>query len=396
MTQPQTITAPARPSRDGDDVLTRAAFERHPFGLLVTRAGGVVVAANAQAAHVLGREDLAGRRCCALLGCRTPGTSLADRCLTEDALAAGRPLPEVRLDLVGGDAARAVWVTASALTGREVLLHLRPGRPGDRRRRSDAEWTAGPQIRIHVLGRPRIYGLGGPLDGPWLRQRPGLLLKLLVANRRRLTHSEQLAHAFWTGADRRALQNVRYWVDELRGKLEPDRAPRQPSSFVTAHDGGYGLDLDRVRVDADEFERRALAGLEALARGERAAGHADLEQAVERYRGEFLADEPYADWAFAERDRLHELACQALEALAELALDAGRQDVAIQRLQRLAELEPLDQGVSRRLIGLLFEQGRSGEALRRYKQVQVAWQHAFGEELGFDVASLRRAARAAA
>ena len=37
------------------------------------------------------------------------------------------------------------------------------------------------------------------------------------------------------------------------------------------------------------------------------------------------------------------------------------------------------------------------EALRRFKQVQVAWQAAFGEDVGFDLAGLRRGdARASA
>ena len=394
MTEPRSITSPARPSPMGPDALTRATFERHPFGLLVTRAGGAVVVANGEAERVIGQEDLAGRDCCALLGCRIPGTPLADVCLTEQALEAGKALPELRVDLTSGDAPRAVWVSAAPLSGREALLHLRPGRPGDRRRRSDSAWTAGPQISVQVLGRTRVHGPNGPLDGPWLRQRPGLLLKLLVANRRRLTHSEQLAHAFWPDADRKALQNVRFCVHDLRGKLEPERAPRQPSSFVVARDGGYGLDLDRVRVDADEFERRALAGLDALGRGDNEVGEAELDRAAQLYRGDFLADEPYADWAFAERDHLHELACRVLEVLADRALDIGEPDVAVQRLQRLAELEPLDQGVSRRLLALLLEQGRSGEALRRFKQVQATWHNAFGEDLDFDLASLRREARA--
>ncbi len=66
------------------------------------------------------------------------------------------------------------------------------------------------------------------------------------------------------------------------------------------------------------------------------------------------------------------------------------------RLQRLSELEPLDEAVQRRHLAMLLELGRAGEALRRHKQVQAAWQQAFGEELGFDLASLRRAGRAVA
>ena len=42
------------------------------------------------------------------------------------------------------------------------------------------------------------------------------------------------------------------------------------------------------------------------------------------YRGDFLADEPYADWALDERDRMHGLAGRAIRALTKIMF--GRHD----------------------------------------------------------------------
>jgi DNA-binding SARP family transcriptional activator len=236
----------------------------------------------------------------------------------------------------------------------------------------------------------------GPLEGAWLRQRPGQLLKLLVANRRRVTHTDEIAYAFWPDSERTAVQNVRHFVHGLRAQLEPNRARRSPSSFVLAHEGGYELDRARVSIDADEFERHAETGLRALQRSELSTAQAELERAAALYGGDFLADEPYADWAFSERALLHELACRTLGGLADIALAMGGFDTATAHLQRLARMEPLDSEVQQRLLRLLLARGRSGEALRHYRQIQATWMSALGEKPDFDLASLRRESRAAA
>ncbi len=387
-------STPAPGSRLGADALARTVFDGFPFGLLVTEAGGAVLAANPESLRVLAREDAAGKTCCALLGCHEPTGPFANACITSRALAEGRALPEVRVDFTAHDGMRAVWVTAAPLAPGQALLHLRPGRPGDRRRRADPTWTAGPQLHVRVLGRTHVQAAEGPLLGPWLRQRPGQLLKLLICNRRGMTHSDELATTFWPHADRKALQNVRYCVHDLRGRLEPGREARRPSSFVIGLDGGYGLDLDRVRVDADEFEQLARTGLAAAGAGDDALARQALDRAAELYQGPFLADEPYADWALPERDRLHHLACRVLEALVELAVAEGDADAAVGRLQRLSELEPLDESVQRRHLAMLLELGRAGEALRRFKQVQAAWRGALGEDVPFELGDLRPAAAA--
>ena len=124
------------------------------------------------------------------------------------------------------------------------------------------------------------------------------------------------AHPAAGGDD--AAGNVRHHMHALRRRLEPNRAKRAPSEFVVTRGGGYQLDPERVIVDADEFAARAQQGLDELDAGDRARARRRLQEAVRLYEGDFMADEPYAEWALDERDRLRELVACALHALADL------------------------------------------------------------------------------
>jgi DNA-binding SARP family transcriptional activator len=106
------------------------------------------------------------------------------------------------------------------------------------------------------------------------------------------------------------------------------------------------------------------------------------------YRGDFLAEEPYADWAQAERDRLRALAAEALRVLTPLHEHHGNLPAASATLERLIELEPFDVDVHRDLIELALRRGRRTEAVRRYSALRQRMLTTFGEDVSFTLADL--------
>ena len=90
-----------------------------------------------------------------------------------------------------------------------------------------------------------------------------------------------------------------------------------------------------------------------------------LEPATNLYRGDFLADEPYAEWALAERDRFQELAGRALRALIELRLAVDDLEGAARHARRLADTEPYDNDAQRRRHRAQPAARRRTEAVRR-------------------------------
>jgi DNA-binding SARP family transcriptional activator len=268
------------------------------------------------------------------------------------------------------------------------VFHLRQGDPADRRRRTTPHWTAGPRLRIRTLGRTSVESEEGPIGGNWLQHRPGQLLKYLLSERDRMLHADEIAGNLWPGADPGVLNNVRHFVHALREKLEPDRVKRQPSSFVEAGRGGYALNRERIWIDADEFEQKVEAGLAAFERDEDVLAERLLEEALELYRGDFLADEPYAEWAFAERERLRDVAGRASGTLGEIALAAGRELAALVHYKRLADMYPFDTVVQRQVIAVYLKIGRRSDAMRRYEELRVRMLREFGAGPEFQLSEL--------
>jgi DNA-binding SARP family transcriptional activator len=373
--------------------LERQAYKDFPYGLLVLDRDGRILSLNLEAARLTEEMDLgdAELTCCALLGCRRAATVLAGGCLTELAIGADAALPEVRVDIATSAGPTAMWVAASVLgrDGSRVVLQLRPGVANDRRQRTDPHWMSGPKLRIRSLGRTVVESGEGPIGGAWLDQRTGQLLKYLIAERRRAVSVDEIGESIWTGAEYAVGGSVRYYIHALRRKLEPRRGSREPSAFITACAGTYSLRLDHVEVDADVFEDHVRAGL-ALVEADPHRAAAEIEQGLAIYRGDFLAELPYAEWAMAERHRLHDLACLGLRSLADIRLERRLIDSAARSLERLATLQPYDEDVHRRLMELEIMQGRRSDAVRRYATLRSRIRRTFGHDPEFTPADLAR------
>ena len=350
-------------------------FDEFQHAVLLVDRTGTVVWANSAAIDSFGALQTTGDHpttCCDLLSC-------GRNCLTSAARRSDRPLPERRVELPGGHVAS---VSAIPLRFRHpdlIALHVRlaaePSAPA----------TTPPDLDVRVLGRLRV-SVGGELrDGEWLVQRPGQLLKYLICMRPRPVGPEQIAGALWPDRGPSAVANVRYFVHRLREHLEPHRPKGANGSLVQTRSHRYRLDPQRLRVDADRFETRVIRGLALLRRGEAAAAEAKLVQALEMYRGDFLAEDRYAEWAFEECGYLHDLAGQALRSVGEMNLEAGRLDAASRFFSRLAGLEPFDADIHERLIEVDLRRGHRTEAVRRYTALRARMYRAFGQEPGFDL-----------
>jgi DNA-binding SARP family transcriptional activator len=344
--------------------------------------GGRVVwwsAAIVAAVERIGLGWARGMRCCDALGC----ADHAAGCLTAEALATSeglesRPWRRVLDDQVldGTISARTIRAGGQEMVAFELRF-----------RSLVIGAAAAPRdVGVLALGRLSVSVSGQSRDGDWLQQRPGQVFRYLLASRESAQRSEAIASALWPERGPSAVANVRYCIFKLREQLGEHGDPAD--SIVARDAAGYRIDLRRVELDVDAFQAKSVAGLGAHRRGEAEQAEALLGQALALYRGEFLADDPYADWAFSEREYLRSLAGKDLAAMAQTAVAAGRLVSATEHLLRLSQLEPFDSHVHQMLIEVCLRRGRRTEALRHYDALRARLHRAFGELPDFELAGL--------
>src|SRR5262245_1793014 len=213
------------------------------------------------------------------------------------------------------------------------------------------------------MARLTLLLLGGfqarlGLDPPLLLPAKAQALLAYLALRPGQTHPrDKLAALLWGATDdehaRSSLRHTLFDIRQTVRGVSPD--PLLSVGKTVA------LRSDALDVDVRTFEQLIAEGTPAA-----------LEQAAALYQGDLLeglsVDEPpFEEWLLAERERLREL---ALEALArQLAHQAKSQatERAIQTALRLLALDPLQEPVHRTLMRLYARQGRRSAALKQYQ-----------------------------
>ena len=173
---------------------------------------------------------------------------------------------------------------------------------------------------------------------------------------------ETLAALLWGDMpEAQGRSNLRQALSRIRKAL-PD-AIRSAAMF-----DGPTVFLDPALVDVDvaRFERLAADGHPAA-----------LEDAVFLYRGDLLAgmtlsERRFESWLISERERLREIALDALTHLLGHQQQTGAAEPAILTGLRLLALDPVQEAVHRAVMRLYMRAGRREAALRQYQNCLTA------------------------
>ena len=199
-----------------------------------------------------------------------------------------------------------------------------------------------PELEVYALGEFRVRYEGREL-GPRDFGRAGAyrLLKLLLVHKDRALYVDDLAETFFPEEPPdKARQEVYALVYHLRKAL-PGIVEREGEYYRLRLPQKRFLDFERF----EELMRRAdlEEGLSAFK---------TLRQALELYKGPLFGDDPYGEWAEAERVYFQERALSGLLRLGELAEALGYKEVAKEAYARALRLEPLLEEARARLEGL--------------------------------------------
>jgi DNA-binding SARP family transcriptional activator len=211
------------------------------------------------------------------------------------------------------------------------------------------------RLDLKLLGTFRAQRGENPLVLP-TKKVQALLIYLALPLGRAHTRDKLTALLWGDTSEKQARASFRQALAMLKRALGRHAAPA-----LVAEGDTVVLDPGAVEVDTVAFER-LIAGGDPPA----------LAQAAALYDGDllegFTPDEPPFDaWLLAERERLHELALEALARLVAHQTKANLLEPGIQTALRLLALDPLQEPVHRALMRLYARQGRRAAALRQYQ-----------------------------
>jgi DNA-binding SARP family transcriptional activator len=181
---------------------------------------------------------------------------------------------------------------------------------------------------------------------------------------------DKVAALLWgESSDERARDGLRHALAALRRALPASTPP-----ILLLEGQTLALSSAVVDVDVPTFERHVAEGTPEA-----------LEHAAAVYGGDLLSgfslDEPlFEEWLVPERERLRELALEALARLLACQSKTGATERAIQTAVRLLALDPLQEAVHRALMRLYLRQHRRGAALRQYQLCVDVLQRELGSE----------------
>ena len=230
-----------------------------------------------------------------------------------------------------------------------------------------------PLLRIYVLGHFRIEQRNGDEWVPvtnrtWQRRRARALLGCLLSHNNRRMGREQAMEALWPALDiETAANRLNGAVHEVRQVLEPGISRPAASRMLRLERDMLMLaDASLIWVDAEAFEKllnKANTLTDTLQ-----VEHV-IEEALNLYSGDYLLEELYSEWSAPRREALRRSWMGLLLKLAELRAGRGALTSAIEPLDRLLANDATHETAVRRLMEILTQLDRRGEAFRVYQRL---------------------------
>jgi DNA-binding SARP family transcriptional activator len=217
------------------------------------------------------------------------------------------------------------------------------------------------KLEIYFLGDYRVLWNKAPLQQFPTRKARGLFA-YLVTHHHRLHSRELLAGIFWPEyPEDRALRNLSTTLWRLRQILPPAYLQAQGESI------GFVSQTD-CWIDFQIFEELCLEP-EPNSEGP----YRSLEQAVELYKGDFLAGW-YQEWALIEVERLRSLFLQALSDLMTCYREQDRAQAALNAGLKIVQNDPLREDVHLTVMKLYALLGQRQAALQQFRTCQTILQ----------------------
>jgi LuxR family transcriptional regulator, maltose regulon positive regulatory protein len=261
----------------------------------------------------------------------------------------------------------------------ELIRHRKLPAPADAPR--DWPWD----MRLECFGGMRIHLKGEPLQlGGKPPAKPLALLKLLAAESGEPVQSSRLRPALWPeGEDDRAAFDMA--LARLKKLLES-------GDVLSLDAGSLVLNTANTWLDTRAFSDVAR-GVDKVARAtswDAREAERLLRELLDLYRGPLLPDENELPWILSAREQFQQHFLRAVDLLGGAMEAHGLHGQAIALYERAVEIEPLAEGLYRRLMRCYQLSGSPADAIRVYRRCRQMLSVMLGMQPSKDTETLMR------
>ena len=234
-------------------------------------------------------------------------------------------------------------------------------------------------LRIFAFGHFALAVGGAGLDvDKWRRKQAVTLLKILISYVGRPVHRDRLMEWLWPDTDPdRGWERLKVTISFLRAKLRDGNCD---SDAIETVGKSYLLRREAIWLDSDIFATLVTDGRDRLCGGDTQEALTHFEEAQNLCRGEYLEDEPYADWCAGERERLREIYLEMLAGLVQCYGYQRKHAEAAQVCRTALYRDPCRESFIRCLMENLVALGRPDWAKSQF----LSWQRELSKEYGLE------------
>lgn len=202
-------------------------------------------------------------------------------------------------------------------------------------------------LRIQMLGRFQTWHQHESLN--WPTQKSKALFQILLIEPGRLVPTDKLLECLWPDFPLvKAKNNLWVTISQVRRVLQPDLAPRSPSTYILKQAEGYLFNPEtNYWLDVNAFAMHLITAQSARNLNDRITA---LEKARILYQGDYLEDEPYAEWAQFPRAQWRRRYDQLLNNLAEAYLHNGSLQKAMTHCHEILAMDNTNETALRLLM----------------------------------------------
>jgi two-component SAPR family response regulator len=225
-------------------------------------------------------------------------------------------------------------------------------------------------LRAYCFGNFEVYLNEKKLD-KWSSLKAKSLLKFLISRRGKPVAKDVLVEMLWPNCSPEVgSNNLKSAIYALRqvlrqGGLNYDNKTNYP--FVQFSEARYMLSPElELWVDVDDFEHVWTAGQRLEKQYDIEGATKQYQLAEELYRGDYLEDEPYAEWTLLRREALKDVYLAILCKLASISFRANDYENCIMYSQKILAKDSCHEEAYRGLIRCYVRLGQRHRAQQWY------------------------------